>query len=63
MKRRKDTAWLDGWHRADRAAAAAIARALSPAGLSEPRVAAELGAALPPEATVIVASSMPVRDA
>jgi 2-succinyl-5-enolpyruvyl-6-hydroxy-3-cyclohexene-1-carboxylate synthase len=63
MKRRKDTAWLDRWHRADRAAAAAIARALSPAGLSEPRVAAELGAALPPEATVVVASSMPVRDA
>jgi 2-succinyl-5-enolpyruvyl-6-hydroxy-3-cyclohexene-1-carboxylate synthase len=62
MKRRKDTAWLDDWHRADRAAAAAIARALGPAGLSEPRVAAELGQALPAEATVIVASSMPVRD-
>jgi 2-succinyl-5-enolpyruvyl-6-hydroxy-3-cyclohexene-1-carboxylate synthase len=58
-----DTAWLDRWRRADRAAAAAIARALSPAGLSEPRVAAELGAALPAEATVVVASSMPVRDA
>ena len=59
----RDPAWLDGWHRADRAAAAAIARALSPAGLTEPRVAAELGAGLPPEATVVVASSMPVRDA
>jgi 2-succinyl-5-enolpyruvyl-6-hydroxy-3-cyclohexene-1-carboxylate synthase len=58
----RDGAWLERWHRADRVAAAAIARALSPAGLSEPRVAAELGAALPPEATVIVASSMPVRD-
>jgi 2-succinyl-5-enolpyruvyl-6-hydroxy-3-cyclohexene-1-carboxylate synthase len=63
MKRRTDRAWLDGWHRADRAAAAAIARALQPAGLSEPRVAAELGAALPEHATVVVASSMPVRDA
>ena len=57
-----DAAWLDRWRRADRAAAAAIARALTPAGLSEPRVAAELGAALPPEAIAVVASSMPVRD-
>ena len=60
--RRRDGAWLERWHRADRAAAAAIARALDPAGLSEPRVAAELGSALPAEATVVVASSMPVRD-
>ena len=58
----RDRAWLERWHRADRAAAAAIARALAPAGLSEPRVAAELGSALPPEATLVVASSMPVRD-
>jgi 2-succinyl-5-enolpyruvyl-6-hydroxy-3-cyclohexene-1-carboxylate synthase len=58
----RDRAWLERWRSADRAAAAGIARALSPAGLSEPRVAAELGAALPPEATVVVASSMPVRD-
>ncbi len=60
--KKRDGAWLERWHRADRAAAAAIARALTPAGLSEPRVAAELGSALPPEATVVVASSMPVRD-
>jgi 2-succinyl-5-enolpyruvyl-6-hydroxy-3-cyclohexene-1-carboxylate synthase len=57
---RRDRAWLDRWHRADRAAGAAIARTLT--ALSEPRVAAELGAGLPPEATVVVASSMPVRD-
>ena len=55
-----DRAWLERWHRADRAAAAGIARKLT--GLSEPRVAAELGATLPSEATVVVASSMPVRD-
>ena len=60
--KQRDRAWLDRWHRADRAAATAIARALEPAGLSEPRVAAELGSTLPPEATVVVASSMPVRD-
>ncbi len=35
---------------------------LGPAGLSEPRIAAELGARLPPEATLVVASSMPIRD-
>jgi 2-succinyl-5-enolpyruvyl-6-hydroxy-3-cyclohexene-1-carboxylate synthase len=56
------SAWLDGWRQADRAAAAGIVRALEPAGLSEPRVAAELGATLPAETTVVVASSMPVRD-
>jgi 2-succinyl-5-enolpyruvyl-6-hydroxy-3-cyclohexene-1-carboxylate synthase len=59
---KRDAAWLDRWRRADRAAATGIVRALAPAGLSEPRVAAELGATLPPDATVVVASSMPVRD-
>jgi 2-succinyl-5-enolpyruvyl-6-hydroxy-3-cyclohexene-1-carboxylate synthase len=58
--RKRDRGWLEQWQRADRAASRAIARALE--GLSEPRVAAELGAGLPPEATVVVASSMPVRD-
>jgi 2-succinyl-5-enolpyruvyl-6-hydroxy-3-cyclohexene-1-carboxylate synthase len=53
--------WLRGWTTADRAAADAIAAALGD-GLSEPRVAAELGAALPAGATLFVASSMPVRD-
>jgi len=59
--RRRDRAWLEAWTRADRAAAGAIAATLEPAGLSEPRVAAELGL-LPEDATVLVASSMPVRD-
>ena len=85
-KARTDRAWLEEWTRADRKAAAAIARVLSepsPGGpddsagrgapsapddsagrgaLSEPRVAAELGVRLPAEATLVVASSMPVRD-
>jgi 2-succinyl-5-enolpyruvyl-6-hydroxy-3-cyclohexene-1-carboxylate synthase len=63
FKLRPDRSWIDDWKRADRRASTAIAQALGPAGLSEPRVAAELGALLPPEATVVVASSMPVRDA
>jgi 2-succinyl-5-enolpyruvyl-6-hydroxy-3-cyclohexene-1-carboxylate synthase len=62
VKRRRDSAWLDRWHRADHAAATAIAHVLGAAGLSEPRVAAELGARLPEASTLVVASSMPVRD-
>jgi 2-succinyl-5-enolpyruvyl-6-hydroxy-3-cyclohexene-1-carboxylate synthase len=54
--------WLEEWTRDDRAAAGAIASVLGPAGLSEPRIAAELGVRLPEEATLVVASSMPVRD-
>jgi 2-succinyl-5-enolpyruvyl-6-hydroxy-3-cyclohexene-1-carboxylate synthase len=57
---RRDRGWLDTWTRADRAAAGAIAATLPE--LSEPRVAAELGVRLPAEATLVVASSMPVRD-
>jgi len=57
---REDRSWLEGWTSADRAAGAAIAETLP--SLSEPRVAAELGVRLPPEATLVVASSMPVRD-
>jgi 2-succinyl-5-enolpyruvyl-6-hydroxy-3-cyclohexene-1-carboxylate synthase len=56
---RPDRTWIDDWQRADRAAAKAIASTLTE--LSEPRVAAELGA-LPANATVVVSSSMPVRD-
>jgi len=52
--------WLEDWTGADASAAGAIASVL--AGLSEPRVATELGLALPAHATLVVASSMPVRD-
>jgi 2-succinyl-5-enolpyruvyl-6-hydroxy-3-cyclohexene-1-carboxylate synthase len=55
--------WLEEWTAADRAAAGAIANVLGGRpDLSEPRVAAELGVRLPPEATLVVASSMPIRD-
>jgi 2-succinyl-5-enolpyruvyl-6-hydroxy-3-cyclohexene-1-carboxylate synthase len=59
-KPRKDRDWLNLWRTADHAAADAIAQTLG--DLSEPRVAAELGVRLPDDATLVVASSMPVRD-
>jgi 2-succinyl-5-enolpyruvyl-6-hydroxy-3-cyclohexene-1-carboxylate synthase len=58
---RRDRAWIDGWLAADSAAARAIETVLD-ASISEPRVAAELGARLRADATLVVASSMPVRD-
>jgi 2-succinyl-5-enolpyruvyl-6-hydroxy-3-cyclohexene-1-carboxylate synthase len=54
--------WLDSWRAADAKAAAAIAEALAADELSEPLVAARLGEWLGPEATLYVASSMPIRD-
>jgi 2-succinyl-5-enolpyruvyl-6-hydroxy-3-cyclohexene-1-carboxylate synthase len=54
-------AWLAAWRAADERAAAAIDAALGDE-LSEPRVVRELGARLPGDATLWVASSMPVRD-
>ena len=56
-----DEAWLEAWRAADDAAAQAIETALGD-GLTEPRVARELGTLLPEDATLWVASSMPVRD-
>ena len=56
-----DRAWLDSWRAADATVAGAIAGVLGDE-LSEPLVAARLGEWLPPEATLFVASSMPVRD-
>ncbi|MDE3070267.1 MAG: 2-succinyl-5-enolpyruvyl-6-hydroxy-3-cyclohexene-1-carboxylic-acid synthase, partial [Acidobacteriota bacterium] len=53
--------WLESWRSADERAAEAILGALGDE-MSEPRVAAELGVLLPSEATLFVASSMPVRD-
>ncbi|MGP0101818.1 MAG: 2-succinyl-5-enolpyruvyl-6-hydroxy-3-cyclohexene-1-carboxylic-acid synthase [Solirubrobacteraceae bacterium] len=56
-----DEDWLAGWRGADERAAEAIVGALG-GELSEPAVAAELGVLLPAQATLFVASSMPVRD-
>jgi 2-succinyl-5-enolpyruvyl-6-hydroxy-3-cyclohexene-1-carboxylate synthase len=60
-RRTEDPAWLARWRAADSAVAAAIADVLGDE-LSEPLVAARLGEWLPREATLFVASSMPVRD-
>ncbi|MFP5364594.1 MAG: 2-succinyl-5-enolpyruvyl-6-hydroxy-3-cyclohexene-1-carboxylic-acid synthase [Thermoleophilia bacterium] len=57
-----DPAWLGGWRAADSAAAAAIEAVLGDGELSEPLVARTLCSELPADATLFVASSMPVRD-
>jgi 2-succinyl-5-enolpyruvyl-6-hydroxy-3-cyclohexene-1-carboxylate synthase len=54
--------WLGRWRSADERAAEAILGVLAGEDLSEPAVAGELGVLLPQEATLFVASSMPVRD-
>jgi 2-succinyl-5-enolpyruvyl-6-hydroxy-3-cyclohexene-1-carboxylate synthase len=60
-RRPRARGWLEEWTVPDRSAAAAIAATLGDE-LNEPRVAAELGVRLPAEATLVVASSMPIRD-
>ena len=54
--------WLQRWRSADERAAEAILGVLAAEDLSEPALAGELGVLLPQEATLFVASSMPVRD-
>lgn len=56
-----DGTWRAAWRDADARAASAIAQTLGEE-LTEPRIAAELTASLPPEATLVVAASMPIRD-
>jgi len=53
--------WLDSWRSADATMAEAIRETLGDQ-LSEPLVAARLPEWLPPQATLFVASSMPIRD-
>jgi 2-succinyl-5-enolpyruvyl-6-hydroxy-3-cyclohexene-1-carboxylate synthase len=53
--------WLARWRGEDERAAEAILATLG-AELSEPSLARELGVLLPSQATLFVASSMPVRD-
>jgi len=56
--------WLSAWRRAEHAAAGAIASVLDTApALTEPGIQRMLGAALGDGERVLVASSMPIRDA
>ncbi len=57
-----EPAWLAHWTEADEAAQGAMTRELGDA-LSEPAVARQLGEHLSADATLVVASSMPIRDA
>jgi 2-succinyl-5-enolpyruvyl-6-hydroxy-3-cyclohexene-1-carboxylate synthase len=53
--------WLEAWQRADAAVTDVIHRELG-SDLSEPLVARLMGEALPDDGTLVVASSMPIRD-
>jgi 2-succinyl-5-enolpyruvyl-6-hydroxy-3-cyclohexene-1-carboxylate synthase len=57
-----DSDWLDQWSQADSTVAHAIAEPLLPAGLSEPATITALAQFLPPNATLFVGASMPIRD-
>ncbi len=56
-----DPQWLTGWRTADNAVDVAIREELG-TELSEPLVARLLGETLSPDAILVVASSMPIRD-
>ncbi|HEX3979040.1 MAG TPA: thiamine pyrophosphate-dependent enzyme, partial [Solirubrobacteraceae bacterium] len=59
-----EPAWLRAWTDADAATRAAVDDGLAETGtLSEPLTARVLGESLAPEARLIVAASMPIRDA
>jgi 2-succinyl-5-enolpyruvyl-6-hydroxy-3-cyclohexene-1-carboxylate synthase len=64
IEARSDRSWLESWRTADRSASEAIDGFLDKLGDEpfEPRVHRRLATTLPAMSTVLVASSMPVRD-
>jgi 2-succinyl-5-enolpyruvyl-6-hydroxy-3-cyclohexene-1-carboxylate synthase len=54
--------WLALWRQTDAIVTDAVSGILHTGGLSEPLIAERLGSSLPPDATLLVASSMPIRD-
>jgi 2-succinyl-5-enolpyruvyl-6-hydroxy-3-cyclohexene-1-carboxylate synthase len=56
------TPWMARWRHANERAEEALTAAMHEAPLSEPGVARAVAAALPDDAELVVASSMPVRD-
>ena len=58
-----DSAWLETWRRADDAVDAAIDSVLDQAtAITEPGIARKVVAAVPEGGTLVVSSSMPIRD-
>jgi 2-succinyl-5-enolpyruvyl-6-hydroxy-3-cyclohexene-1-carboxylate synthase len=58
-----DLAWLGSWRDADARAAAAISATIGEDAINEPRIARELATAVAAGTTVVIAASMPIRDA
>ncbi len=59
---RRSPGWLEGWQDAERVAQKAIDAAIGGEALSEPAVARRLFRDVPDATTLVVSSSMPVRD-
>ncbi|MDP9239114.1 MAG: 2-succinyl-5-enolpyruvyl-6-hydroxy-3-cyclohexene-1-carboxylic-acid synthase, partial [Actinomycetota bacterium] len=59
---RDATGWLAGWLAADAAARQAVDAVIDAEGVSEPRLARDLVAALPAGALLVAGSSRPIRD-
>jgi 2-succinyl-5-enolpyruvyl-6-hydroxy-3-cyclohexene-1-carboxylate synthase len=59
---RADAAWTAAWVGPAQRVADAVDALLDAGGLTEPRVARDLVAGIPPGSALVVASSMPIRD-
>lgn len=59
---KSETDWAAAWRDASDAVGRAVDQVLDSAQLSEPRVARDLAVNIPPAGTLVVASSMPIRD-